>query len=124
MVPRGGCLTPPAKVIEPLVGPINPPKMDKTVDFPALRQDQRQCPLIYDNAYPLGPRRTKIPNFGISRVRSAIAVTSPLFRRKMDVENVFAKLWIEIAISGGNESMSAFFRRQKAQDVLEGSRAS
>jgi len=41
IVPRGGRAAPPENAIEPRVGPIKPPKMDRTVDFPALQSHQR-----------------------------------------------------------------------------------
>src|ERR1700722_5778231 len=79
---------------------------------------------LIQKAYPLAPRRTKIPNFGISSVRSEIAVTNPLLRRKMDVLKVFFRFRIEMAISGDMVRTSSFLVFQKAQEFFEGSCAS
>lgn len=78
--PRGGLGCPPAKVMVPLVMLERPARMDSVVDFPALHiynknQKNNKCvECVY--AHPFDPSITKIPVFGISRLRFATAVTS------------------------------------------------
>lgn len=52
-------------------------------------------------ANPLGPRSTKMPDLGMSRVRSVIAVTRPFLRLKTDVWKLLFRSLIEIATLGG-----------------------
>jgi hypothetical protein len=128
-VPRRGRVPPPSKVTEPPVRPSKCPRIDRTVDFPALHnKDQYVGPLYHwRGPHPFDPSNTKIPNLGMRKVRSDIAVTTPFLRPHRDVEKVFSKFLIYIAVSGGQviEVSSAGVRfRQKAQEDFFASWAS
>jgi hypothetical protein len=65
-----------------------------------------------------------MPNFGISKLRSDMAVTNPALRPKVDVEKVFPRFRIEMAMSGGGLMMSVFVPFLRNHELLDGSRAS
>ena len=50
-----------------------------------------------ERTHPFEPRRTKIPLFGISKLKSAMAVTS-LLELNVDVLNVLFKFLMDMAI--------------------------
>jgi len=56
-----------------------PPIIDKAVDFPALHGQYEMLNVDSTTSitHPLDPNNTKIPVFGISRLRFETAVTSP-----------------------------------------------
>jgi hypothetical protein len=137
-VPCGGRASPPANVTDPLVCPTRPPRTESVVDLPALhiqmvsndtahttqrRKDERER----TGPHPFDPSSTNIPDLGISRVRSATAVTSSFLEWKtFDVENFFSRFLIEIAASGamGCASSTSFRLRQGSHDRSVGYRAS
>ena len=72
---------------------------------------------------PLDPRRTNIPDFGTSNVRSDMAVTAD-FELNFDVLNVFLRFRTEIATLLGIDKMSIFRLLQNVQDLAYGFGAS
>lgn len=50
---------------------------------------------------PFDPNKTKIPDFGISKLKSSIATTLCFFQLHQEDENVLFRLRIEMAVPGG-----------------------
>jgi hypothetical protein len=68
------------------------------------------CRRTRERTYPFEPRRTKIPLFGISKLKSAMAVTSPL-ELNIDVLKVLFKFLMDMAILSSMECVWALLVR-------------
>lgn len=78
-----------------------------------------------DGTYPFEPSRTKIPVLGISRLRSATAVTNPPPFLKIDVLKSLPRFLTEMAIPGAicwapSSSAVCFFLQKRQKGEPEG----